>query len=250
MSQKTPCSRCGYLNRVNEVACLQCGTRFEPVPATRTASPPPPGINSGMPAYPSQPGYPPSGSGHSPAYPPPSAGPASAYVNGPAANWQQREIAGVWRSGKQLVCESGTVLPNICIKCNAPSTHRVGKTLTREPAWVGLLILPGVLPYFIFRVFLKESGRIEYGLCSQHRSFALVLSIAAWSLFSGSLLSFALYASRGWSDALTFGIFLGVLAAIFGVGVHLTGIQAAKIEGDFLWIEGVSPAFLDRLPPS
>lgn len=52
MTQKTPCSRCGYLNRVNEVACLHCGTRFEsappPVPApgqggwTGPSSPPPP----------------------------------------------------------------------------------------------------------------------------------------------------------------------------------------------------------------
>jgi hypothetical protein len=157
---------------------------------------------------------------------------------------------GVWRSGKQLVCESGTVLPNFCIKCNAPAAHRVGKKLTRDPSWVSLLILLGVLPYLILRVFLTESGRIEFGLCRQHRTLMLVLSIAAWTLFSGSVLSFVVYASRGWSEALTFGIFLGVLALIFGVAVHLTGIQAAKIEGDFLWIEGVSPAFLDRLPPS
>lgn len=68
MSQKKPCPRCGYANRPNEVACLQCGTRFEAAPSVPVPPPPP---NSGawtQPSYPSPPGQ-----WQQPSYPPPGA---------------------------------------------------------------------------------------------------------------------------------------------------------------------------------
>lgn len=92
MSQKTPCPRCGYANRPNEVACLQCGTRFEAPPAV-TAPPPPPPPNPGawtQPSYPSPPGQwqqPPSYSppgGYAQPYEPPK----TAYAPPPAVPYE------------------------------------------------------------------------------------------------------------------------------------------------------------------
>lgn len=91
MSQKTPCPRCGYANRPNEVACLQCGTRFEAPPAM--SAPPPPPQNPGawaQPSYPSPPGqwqpppsYPPPG-GYAQPYEPPK----MAYAPPPATPYE------------------------------------------------------------------------------------------------------------------------------------------------------------------
>src|SRR5205814_9695916 len=78
---------------------------------------------------------------------------------------------GVWRSGKVLVAAKGTVFPDRCVKCNAATspTQRMKRTLYWYPPWVILIILFSLLIGLIVAMIVRKTGKVEIGLCEEHR---------------------------------------------------------------------------------
>ena len=79
----------------------------------------------------------------------------------------------VWRDGNLLVMRKGAVLPDCCVKCNAPAE---GRRLKVGVVWHGPIDFLGMrLPYLE-----SHRAKIEVGLCKVHRRRIRVA--AAWGV--------------------------------------------------------------------
>ena len=47
-------------------------------------------------------------------------------------------------------------LPNVCIKSGVPTTDRLRRSFVLVPGWTWVLLLFGILPWFIARAFARE----------------------------------------------------------------------------------------------
>ena len=153
----------------------------------------------------------------------------------------------LWRSGKFLVLRKDSVLPNRCVKCNADAPD---KKLTRKLFWhpplLYLLILTGLLPYAIVATVVGKRARIQIGLCREHREKRRRDMVIAWLLFFLSIGAFiaAGYFENGW--LVVVGVVCLLAGPIYGT-ITCTPVSPKRIDNQFVWLNGVSPKFLDQL---
>src|SRR5262245_2698918 len=67
-----------------------------------------------------------------------------------------------------------TDLPDLCMKCGAPSSVRKKRTFSWYPPWVGVLLLAGLVPFVIVAVILTKRCRVVVPLCAQHKNHWLM----------------------------------------------------------------------------
>ena len=67
-----------------------------------------------------------------------------------------------------------TDLPDLCMKCGAPSLVRKKRTFSWYPPWVGVLLLAGLVPFVIVAVILTKRCRVVVPLCEQHKNHWLM----------------------------------------------------------------------------
>lgn len=161
------------------------------------------------------------------------------------------EGGGPWRSGRLLVMDKAAPLPETCVTCNAPADgFTIRRRLVWHSAWLYLLLLVNVLVYIVAVLIVQKKAVIRVGLCPLHRRRRRTCLLIAWSLV---ILSMALPVGLMilYPDAASFGfialpflLICGALIGIFGGRV----VYPKRIDDQFAWISGVSPAFLNRLP--
>ena len=157
------------------------------------------------------------------------------------------EIKGqIWRSGKKLVMNQFSQLPNRCIKCNQPEDVR----LTRKLAWhhpaFALLILCGVIVYLIVALIIQKKAVIEIGLCNEHNGARKMAKGIAWGLVILGIGS-CTGGLEGNTDTLTItGLLLVLTSVIFGLRARV--VTPAKITDDMLWLKGTDESFLQNFP--
>jgi hypothetical protein len=155
--------------------------------------------------------------------------------------------AAVWRSGKFLVMRKDATLPNRCVKCDADAP---GEKLPRKLFWhhpaVYLLILPGLLIYAIIATVIGKRAKIQIGLCREHRERRKRNLLIAWGLFLSSIACFigGGMLANGW--IVGFGIVALIASPIYGM-ITCPMVTPKKIDDQFVWLNGVSPKFLDSL---
>ena len=76
-----------------------------------------------------------------------------------------------WRDRKLLVVrKKGAVLPDRCLKCNAPAE---GYLFTRDISWIKpiwvILVLLSPLLFILAYFFVRWTGKVSVGLCPRHR---------------------------------------------------------------------------------
>jgi hypothetical protein len=156
--------------------------------------------------------------------------------------------AGIWRDGELLVMHAAAVLPDRCVKCNAPAKAR----LKLHVSWMASLRLYGLsIP------IVERYAAIKVGVCPHHLWQRRRRISIAWLLI---LLSFAAIVALLWRGDVnrdnSFGVMAysvcmllfiasGFCAAVF----QWPPVKRQKVQGDYVWMRKVDPGYLAQLPP-
>jgi predicted RNA-binding Zn-ribbon protein involved in translation (DUF1610 family) len=168
-----------------------------------------------------------------------------------------------WRDGKLLVTPKLAVLPNRCLKTNEPATTKLYQKFSWHPAWIYVLVGCGGLVYVIVALLIREQGELELPLGDRARQRRMWAHIVAWALGLGGfgimVLGIVMRTNadihnrnnieRG--DMLGMMLGIGFLIALFGpiIGVIAGNLVTAKrITRDYIWLKGVHPDYLAKLP--
>lgn len=161
-----------------------------------------------------------------------------------------------WRDGEYLVMhEKKAVLPNRCVICNVPINSKLTKLSVRNDSFASHLMILLASP---FAGVMAPRTNFRIGLCRQHiglevvcqRIFLLLMSAAFFGLIIGMSLIF--YGPG--SDLKYIGLvtvmasMLAVYVAVFFGFGRSRPVKLAKIDRPFIWIENVSPEYLELLP--
>jgi hypothetical protein len=158
--------------------------------------------------------------------------------------------AGVWRDGDKLVMHKQAMLPDRCVKCNAPTNreylHR--KLSWLHPAWL-LLILASWIIYLIVYLAIRKKAEVDLGLCEQHKTSRRTAITVGWVT---ALLGLGCFILAIASETPGF-IFLGILLFLFGVifGSYAANVvSVTKMDDNYIWIKRVNKDYLSSFPPS
>jgi hypothetical protein len=170
--------------------------------------------------------------------------------------WATRdEWLGYWRDGKQLVVRKGTELPDRCVKCNAPAEgYRLRRNLSwHAPAWY-LLILISLLIYIIVYFFVRNTAKLDVGVCPAHRRRRVMSILAAWIgiVVSIGLMVAPLAAPQFQNDTVVAvmiisGIILLLTSIVFGI-LRAQIVTPARIDKEFARLKGVCWEYLEQCP--
>ena len=164
------------------------------------------------------------------------------------AGGQQIGDGGVWREKKTVVMGVRAVLPDRCVKCNAPAE---GAKLKRrlywhKPAWYAL-ILVNLLVYALAAMIVRKTATIHVGLCGKHRGRRWLHIAIAWGLIFAGIAGIVVGAN---DQQLAWMIGLGVLAMLTGIIWGLVGartVAAQKIDEQWGRFSGAGREFLESL---
>ena len=184
----------------------------------------------------------------------PYAPPAAATVASPFAHGANVIPDGVWRQGNLLVVHKRAQLPPVCLKSNQPATQWLKRNLSWHPPWIAITILAGLLVYVILALVLTKRATIHIGLTDEWMGRRKTRLIVCWLLGLGCLamfpLSIALSATtqnESWL-LLMLPALLGGLIVLVAAQLLVGLVAPQRITDDYVWLKGVHPGVLDRLP--
>ncbi len=163
------------------------------------------------------------------------------------------------RVGRYEATEGG--LPDVCMKCGAPSTVGRWKRFSWYPPLANILILLGFVPYAIVVSYTTKRMTIQAPLCDEHKNHWRWRSHAiGWSF--GFLLLLGLMgfiglnsqepahkrANERLSSLFCAGIFgLGVIWLVGTLILQTTAIRPKEITERSITLKGVADAFAQAL---
>ncbi len=162
------------------------------------------------------------------------------------------ESDGLWRQGKLLVMLKEARLPPRCVKSNQPTNQFLKRNLTWHPQWVLLLILINILICAIVAMIMQKKATIYIGLSPEWIARRRTCIMIAWGIAALAIVMFVggiVLAQEYDPAAILIGIspLLLIGAAIYGlVGSRM--VAPTKIDDRFVWLKGVCPEFLAKLP--
>jgi hypothetical protein len=156
-----------------------------------------------------------------------------------------------WRDGKLLRVRKDAVLPDRCLKCNAPAEgYQFKRSLTWASPYYAVLILCGVLVYVLVYLVMSRRGKVTVGVCQLHRRKRKRAILAGWLIALAGIGSFI--AAGMVPDTIT------PVAVISGIGLLLAGLIGGlfgsrilvpvRIDKHFIWLSKVSPLYLATFP--
>ncbi|MBL9025026.1 MAG: hypothetical protein JNL21_22710 [Myxococcales bacterium] len=153
-----------------------------------------------------------------------------------------------WRDqAAACVYKQAAVLPPRCVKCNAPASHRVQKTLYWHEPWVYFTIFAGVLIYAIVALIMRKQAYVDWGLCDKHKSQRTIgFAVAAAGFLAGLGIMF-LGAFSTMPELIVGGLVGMVLLPIGGL-ILARNVVPKRIDDHYVWLK-VGPAFLESLQP-
>jgi hypothetical protein len=162
---------------------------------------------------------------------------------------EEGRVSAIWRDGKLLVAASDTVLPDRCVKCNAPAAGvKMTKKFYWHPPAFYLLICAGVLIYAIVALIVRKKSVIHMGICPEHKK-RRARSVAITWVAVGVSIATIIAAAATETGALAFiGIFLLLGAMIYGIIATQLVVPTRIDQHSVVWLKGVSPAYLENLP--
>jgi len=156
-------------------------------------------------------------------------------------------MPGVWRQDSKLVMSKDAVLPDRCVKCNAPTTGRLKRKLAWHHPAIYLIILVALLIYLIVALVLRKSATVEIGLCEEHKAKRKRNVLVTWLLAGLGLFGFIVAITTNDGTYVAYGLLAFLAALIFGV-VAARVVSPAKIDERFVWLRGINKEYLDELP--
>jgi hypothetical protein len=141
-------------------------------------------------------------------------------------------------------------LPMICMLCGAPATTRKNKRMIYKPSWILMLILLGVLPYFIVSFALEKRALLVAPLCERHQGHWRTRNLVLWGIFLSAcvLAGAALLAGKQFGGFLCMGACcIGLVWLVTAAVLYETSLHATEITTEGMTLTGVSLHFLDAL---
>lgn len=161
-------------------------------------------------------------------------------------------ISGTWREGDAMVvAKAYHMLPDRCVKCNAPAEgYRWKKHFYWHHPLVYLAILAGLLIYAVLALIMRKDGIVVMGVCPKHRVQRRNGLILGWGGFLLSFFGMFFGIATVHPDAMGIVVLLSILGMIaFPVAsMFMTRIAAPKEIDDFTVKLKVGPEFLMSLP--
>lgn len=215
------CPQCGLINFSTAPACKRCKICFIPQSEDEAGGSP---FDS-----PAQEGYQPQPQAEQP--------------------YNLNYAQGVWRDGSLMVMTKETVLPNRCVKCNAPAIKLLKRTVEWYPRYVILVFIfiriVGLILYFCTR----KRVTVYIGMCEDHLNKRR-LGMLGGGLMLGLGFFFFVVALSSDSPQFAFPALLLFLVGIIIMVSMWRTVTAKKIEEPYVWVKGVNNAFLETLPPA
>jgi hypothetical protein len=164
---------------------------------------------------------------------------------------------GVYRLDRQLVVQTGGILPPRCVCCNAPATVWIKRKFLWHPPWVWALILCNLIVLVVVALITRKTMTLEVPLCAEHAEHRHRQRILAWILaaIAIALPVSAFVLGANWQPAEDWGfitIFPGllVLALAGWIGSRASNILSPAFIGKTgARFKRVSPDFLVPLEP-
>ena len=162
---------------------------------------------------------------------------------------EEGRVSAIWREGKFLVAASDTVLPDRCVKCNAPAHGlKMTKKFYWHPPAFYLLICAGVLIYAIVALIVRKKSIIHLGICSEHKKRRSRSIAITWLTVGVSFLMIVIAATTETGGLAFIGILLLLGAIIFGLMTTQLVVPTKIDAQSVVWLKGVSPSYLENLP--
>ena len=168
---------------------------------------------------------------------------------------QQPGLEGLWRQGNTLIMHKQAPLPPICVKSNQLATQWLKRKVQWHSPWVGLTVLISPLIYIIVALIVTKRATIHIGLTEEWFARRRTRMLIAWGIALAGLCLMVLgiaVAGRPGLDGV--GIITVLLSVILFISAGVYGqyacrlVYPSRIDETFVWLKGVNPDFLDRLP--
>jgi uncharacterized membrane protein len=153
----------------------------------------------------------------------------------------------IWRNKKVLVMTKQALLPDRCVKCNAPADTKLKRKLTWHHPAIYILAFIGLLLYLIVALVTRKTAIVDVGLCRDHVAARKRDILITWALGLSFVLSWVVSAMMEDMTFLLIGIALMFATAIYGV-LRVRIVAPNKIDDHFVWLTGVHPSYLQQLP--
>jgi hypothetical protein len=153
----------------------------------------------------------------------------------------------VWRNNSVLVMTKEALLPNRCIKCNAPAEEQLKRRLTWHHPALYLLALASILIYVVVAMVVRKTATVNVGLCEQHSAVRKRNILITLALGFASIASFVAAISFQDSNLAALGGLLLLVTAIYSI-VTLRVVVPTKIDNYFVWLKGVDANYLQQFP--
>ena len=142
-------------------------------------------------------------------------------------------VATIWRSKSLLVMTKQAPLPDRCVKCNAPTHHRLKRSLRWHHPALYILIVGGFLFYVILALVLSKTATINVGLCETHAAARKRDLLITWMLALLSFASFYFAVVADQTNLFVVGLALFLGAVVYGI-VKTRVVAPQKIDDHYL----------------
>jgi hypothetical protein len=169
---------------------------------------------------------------------------------------------GLWRDGSRIVAsvqqlpppgdDAGLLrvaapLPDRCFVCNGPAVERLSEERTWHHPALYLLLLAGILPYFLARILIRRTLTISFAVCAAHLRTSVVAATASWALTLGGLAAVLAPPSDGPRLVPLAGL-VGIAAGLLVGPLFGHRLRVIWLGDEHVWIGGAGAAFRDSLP--
>ena len=153
----------------------------------------------------------------------------------------------VWRDKSVLVMTKEALLPNRCVKCNAPAEEKLKRNLTWHHPALYLLAIASLLIYAVVAMVVRKTATVNVGLCEDHSSTRRRNMAITWALGLASIAGFVVAGLLGDGTFAVLGIVLLLATAIYGT-VTLRVVVPTKIDNYCVWLKGIDANYLQQFP--
>jgi hypothetical protein len=149
--------------------------------------------------------------------------------------------------GKLLAVRNGAVLPDRCLKCNAPAEgYQFSRSLAwHRPIWY-VLILISLLLYVLVYFFVRWKAKVTVGVCPRHRRRRTRAIALGWLTALAGIGTIIAAASLP-DGPNSIGIVAGIIAVAGGIIGGMLGSRifvVNRIDKEYVWLSHVSPEYL------
>ena len=155
---------------------------------------------------------------------------------------------GVWRDNDTLVMTKDALLPDRCVKCNAPAHgFRLKRSLSwHHPALI-VLIFVALLIYLVVALTVSKRATVYIGLCAEHLQRRRNLLIVGWAMLAIGLITPVIAFANEYVGIALLGMVL-VVGSVIWLVLVLRVVKVKRIDDRYVWLKGIDPNYLAQFP--